>query len=288
MHRSKHHVKEILMRALFFLCACISVFCVVIICYFVLTSGLPAFREIGFADFIFGMEWRPSSGVYGIFPMIVGSVYVSGLAMLIGVPLGLASAVFLAYYCPKKIYSFAKNAVNLMAGIPSVVYGFFGLVVIVPIMQRVFGTNGKGVLTAAIILAIMILPTITGVCESAMRAVDPAYFEGALALGATKESAVFMCASRGARSGILAGIVLAVGRAIGETMAVVMIAGNQPIIPDSVLSGVRTLTSNIILEMGYATDLHREALLATAAVLFVFILLINLSFSLLKRGAKEK
>lgn len=276
------------MRALFFLCACISVLCVGVICYFVLASGLPAFREIGVIDFIFGREWKPSSGVYGIFPMIVGSVYVSGLAMLIGVPLGLAAAVFLAYYCPKKIYAFMKNAVDLMAGIPSVVYGFFGLVAIVPIMQRLFGTNGKGVLTAAVILAIMILPTITGVCESTLRSVDPAYYEGALALGATKESAVFMCASRGARSGILAGIVLAVGRAIGETMAVVMIAGNQPVIPDSVLSGVRTLTSNIIMEMGYATGLHRDALLATAAVLFVFILLINLSFSLLKRGVKEK
>lgn len=279
--------KEKLMKVLFALSAFISIACVILICYFMLSSGIPAIKEIGLGNFIFGKEWKPSSNIYGIFNMIIGSIYVSGLSMLIGVPLGIFTAVYLAFYCPKKIYSIMKNAVDLMAGVPSIVYGFFGLVAIVPIIQKIFDTNGKGILTASLILALMILPTIVGVCESSLKAVDTSYYEGALALGATKETAIFKCTVKGAKSGILAGVVLAIGRAIGETMAVVMIVGNQPILPENVLSGVRTLTTNIIMEMGYATDLHRDALMATAAVLFVFILIINVSFSLLKRGKKN-
>lgn len=207
-------------------------------------------------------------------------------AILIGVPIGILCAVFLAEFCPKKLYKILKPAVELMAGIPSIVYGFFGLVVIVPIMQDLFGGSGKSVLTASVLLGIMILPTIVGVAESSIRAVPRSYYEGALALGATHERSVFKTVVPAAKSGITAGVILGVGRAIGETMAVMMVAGNQAVIPESIFSGVRTLTTNIVMEMGYAQDLHREVLLATGVVLFVFILIINLTFSLIKRKDK--
>ncbi|MBR2383848.1 MAG: phosphate ABC transporter permease subunit PstC, partial [Anaerotignum sp.] len=221
----------------------------------------------------------------GIFPMIVGSVYVTAGAIIVGVPLGILCAVFLAWFCPKKLYKIIKPAVELLAGIPSIVYGFFGLVVLVPIMQNLFGGSGKGVLTASILLGIMILPTIIGVSESSIRAVPQSYYEGSLGLGATHERSVFFAVLPAAKQGILAGVILGVGRAIGETMAVIMVAGNQPVVPGSIFSGVRTMTANIVMEMGYAADLHREALLGTAVVLFVFILIINLCFSMLKRRA---
>ncbi len=176
-----------------------------------------------------------------------------------------------------------KPGIELLAGIPSIVYGFFGLMVIVPIMQNIFGGGGKGLLTASILLGIMILPTIITVSETNIRAVPESYYEGALALGDTHEGAVIKAVVPAAKSGILAGVILGIGRAIGETMAVIMIAGNQPVIPENITSGVRTMTSNIVLEMGYATDLHREALIATGAVLFVFILIINMCFSLIKK-----
>ena len=213
--------------------------------------------------------------------MIIGSLYVTAIAIAIGVPIGVLCAVFMAKYCPKKLYRFIKPAIDLLAGIPSVVYGFFGLVVIVPEVRQIFG-GGKSVFTAAILLAIMILPTVISISEASLRAVPQSYYEGALALGATKERSIFGVSLPSAKSGVSAGIILGIGRAIGETTAIVMIAGNQPIIPESIFSGVRTLTTNIILEMGYAQDLHREALIATAAVLFIFILLINLLFSALK------
>ena len=174
-----------------------------------------------------------------------------------------------------------------MAGIPSIVYGFFGLVVLVPMMQKLTGTSGKGMLTASLLLGIMILPTIIGVSESAIRAVPESYYEGALALGDTHERSVFRAVLPAAKSGIMAGVILGVGRAIGETMAVIMVAGNQPVIPNSILAGVRTLTANIVLEMGYAADLHREALIATGVVLFRFILIINVVFSLVKRRERR-
>ena len=189
----------------------------------------------------------------------------------------------MTYYCPKKLYSVLKPAVGLLAGIPSIVYGFFGLVVIVPIMQKIFSTNGKGILTAALLLGIMILPTIIEVTESSLRAVQESYFEGSLALGATKERTIFKSVMVAAKSGVMSGVILGVGRAIGETMAVIMVAGNQAALPNSILSGVRTLTANIVMEMAYAADLHRDALIATAVVLFVFILIINVCFSLVKR-----
>lgn len=277
----KNRFKEFAMRGVFFIAACVSILAVGLICWFIFSNAFPAIGKIGVKEFLLGTEWRPLNDQYGILPMIVGSLYVTALAIAFGVPLGVLCAVFLAEYCPKKLYAIMKPAVDLLAGIPSVVYGFFALVVIVPAVRNLFG-GGKSVLAAAILLAIMILPTVISVSESALRAVPQSYKEGALALGATKERAVFGVSLPAARSGISAGIILGIGRAVGETTAVVMIAGNQPVIPQSVLQGVRTLTTNIILEMGYAQDLHREALIATAAVLFVFVLLINLLFSALK------
>lgn len=274
------------MQAVFALCACISIIAVALICIFILANGVPAISEIGVFNFIFGKSWKPSQGIYGIFPMIVGSLYVTAGAAIIGVPIGIMCAVFMSKFCPKPLYRILKPCIELLAGIPSIVYGFFGLMVIVPIMQDIFGGNGKGVLTASILLGIMILPTVINVAESSISAVPDSYYEGSLALGATHERSVMKAQLPAAKSGIFAGVVLGIGRAIGETMAVVMVAGNSTVIPNSITSGVRTLTSNIVLEMGYATDLHRGALIGTAVVLFVFILIINLSFSALKNSKK--
>lgn len=276
-------VKEGIMHALFLICACVSILAVVLICVYLFASGVPAIGEIGVTDFLFGTKLKPSSGYYGIFPMIIGSILVTGIAVVIGVPIGILCAVFMSHYCPKKLYRFVKPAINLLAGIPSIVYGFFGLVVIVPIMKELFGGSGKSLLTAGILLGIMILPTVIKTTESSLNAVPKSYYEGALALGATHERSVFFASLPAAKSGILAAIILGVGRAIGETMAVILVAGNQTVIPKSITSGIRTLTSNIVMEMGYAGGLHREALIATGVVLFVFILIINLCFSALKR-----
>lgn len=276
-------VKEGIMHALFLICACVSILAVVLICVYLFASGVPAIGEIGVTDFLFGTKWKPSSGYYGIFPMIIGSILVTGIAVVIGVPIGILCAVFMSHYCPEKLYRFVKPAINLLAGIPSIVYGFFGLLVIVPIMKELFGGSGKSLLTAGILLGIMILPTVIKTTESSLNAVPKSYYEGALALGATHERSVFFASLPAAKSGILAAIILGVVRAIGETMAVILVAGNQTVIPKSITSGIRTLTSNIVMEMGYAGGLHREALIATGVVLFVFILIINLCFSALKR-----
>ena len=275
-------VKELIMKIIFLLSALVSIVAVALICLFLFKNGMTAIVEIGPLEFLLGTKWAPKQELFGVLPMIVGSIYVTIGAIVVGVPIGLLTAVFMARFCPENLYKVLKPAVELLAGIPSIVYGFFGLVVIVPIVWEFFGGSGKGVLTASILLGIMILPTIIGVAESAIRAVPENYFEGALALGATKERSVFTAVLPAAKSGIFAGVILGIGRAIGETMAVVMIAGNQTVIPDEITDGVRTLTANVVLEMGYATGLHREALIATAVILFVFILIINLSFSLLK------
>ena len=280
------YIKEKGMKLLFFLTALVSVAAVILICIFLLASGIPAIREIGIFKFLMGTKWKPANNLYGIFPMIVGSFYVTAGALLIGVPIGILTAVFMARFAPKGIYTPLKSAVNLMAGIPSVVYGFFGLVVLVPFIREAFGGRGMSVLTASVLLGLMILPTIISVSETSIRAVPESYYEGGLALGASHERSVFFTVLPAAKSGIFAGVVLGIGRAVGETMAVMMVAGNQAVIPDSMLSGVRTLTTNIVLEMGYSTDLHREALIGTAVVLFVFILIINLSLSLFKRRVK--
>ncbi|HJA69799.1 MAG TPA: phosphate ABC transporter permease subunit PstC [Firmicutes bacterium] len=278
--------KETAMKIVFLISACVSIIAVVLICVFLFVNGVPAMAEIGFFDFLLGETWRPSSDIYGIMPMILGSIYVTAGAIIVGVPLGLFTAVFMAYFCPPKLYKVLKPAVDLLAGIPSVVYGFFGLVVMVPLVRSTLGGRGTSMLTASLLLGIMILPTIISVSESSIRAVPRSYYEGSLALGATKERSVFFSVLPAAKSGVLAAVVLGIGRAIGETMAVIMVAGNQARMPGGLLEGVRTLTANIVMEMGYAQDLHREALIATAVVLFVFILIINLSLSLLRKRSK--
>ena len=280
-----NHIKEKVMEGVFLFTAVISIIAVALICVFLFANGFPAMQKIGVWQFLSGKVWKPTNNIFGIFPMILGSIYVTGGALLIGVPVGILMSIFMARFCPEKLYRILKPIVDLLAGIPSIVYGFFGLVVLVPFIREHFKGNGNSILTASILLGIMILPTIISVSESSLRAVPESYYEGSLALGATHERSVFSAVFPAARSGILAGIILGVGRAIGETMAVVMIAGNQPILPKSLLSGVRTLTANIVLEMGYATDLHREALIACGVVLFVFILIINLCFSAVKRKA---
>ena len=281
------NIAEKAMEILFFVCACVSVLCVALICIFLFANGIPAIGKIGVGNFLLGNIWKPGSNQYGIFAFIVGSIYVTAGAILIGVPIGVLTAAFMAKFCPKKLYRPLKAGVELLAGIPSVIYGFFGLMVIVPFVREQFrdsfGGNGLSILTAAVLLGLMILPTIINVSEAAIRAVPDKYYQGALALGATHERSVFRTVLPAAKSGIMAGIVLGIGRAIGETMAVIMVVGNQPRMPKGIFEGARTLTANIVIEMGYATGLHREALIATGVVLFVFILLINSLFSLLKR-----
>ena len=278
----KNKYIEQTMRFVFLAAACVSIAATITICIFLFANGVPAMLKIGLKNFIFGLKWKPSIDLYGIFPMIVGSITVTLGALILGVPLGLFTAVFLARYCPKQLYNFFESGVKLLAGIPSVVYGFFGLTVIVPAIRNTFGGNGTSILAASIVLAIMILPTIISVSESSIRAVPSLYFEGSLALGACKERSIFLVELKAAKSGIMAGIIVGVGRAVGETMAVIMVAGNQAILPRSLVKGIRTLTANIVLEMGYAADLHRDALIATSVILFIFILIINLCFSLLK------
>ena len=281
------NLKEKAMHIVFLLTACVSIAAVILICVFLFANGIPAIGKIGVFNFLLGTKWHPENNVYGIFPMILGSIYVTAGALIIGVPIGLLTSIFMARFCPKRIYKPIKAGIDLMAGIPSVVYGFFGLVVIVPFVRDNFGGRGFSVLTASILLGLMILPTIISVAESSIRAVPESYYEGALSLGASHERSVFFTVVPAAKSGILAGIVLGIGRAIGETMAVMMVAGNQAVIPKSLTDGVRTLTTNIVMEMGYSADLPREALIATAVVLFVFILIINLTFSVLKRRSDK-
>ena len=278
---------EKIMHVVFLLAACASILAVILICAFLFVNGIPTIGKIGLGNFVLGKIWMPKSGIFGIFPMIIGSIYVTAGAILVGVPVGILAAIYMAKFCNEKVYKIVKPAVDLLAGIPSVVYGFFGMVVLVPAFRNIFG-NGNCVFTASILLGIMILPTIIGTTESAIRAVPTHYYEGALALGATHERSIFTVVIPAAKSGVLAGIVLGIGRAIGETMAVIMIVGNQPRIAQNILQGMRTLTGNIVLEMGYATGLHREALIATGVVLFVFILIINFSVAMLKRRTEHE
>lgn len=281
------NLKEKGMKLVFLLAACTSVAAVFLICFFLFANGLPAMGKIGPLKFLFGTTWMPSNNQYGILPMIVGSFYVTGGAIVLGVPIALFTSVFMARYCPKEIYRPLKSGIELMAGVPSIVYGFFGLILIVPMIRENFGGKGSSMLAASLLLGMMILPTIIGPAEAALRSVPESYYEGSLALGATKERTIFFVMLPAAKSGILAAVVLGIGRAIGETMAVIMVAGNQPRMPEGLLKGVRTLTTNIVMEMGYATGLHRESLIATAVVLFVFILIINLSLSVLNRRAEH-
>ncbi|MFV0401473.1 MAG: phosphate ABC transporter permease subunit PstC [Oscillospiraceae bacterium] len=273
-------------QALFLLCALMSVIALCTICFFIFKGAVPAIREIGLWDFISGSVWKPNNKpqAFGIFNMIVGSLYVTAGGILMGVPVGVLAAVYMARLCPRKIYPVLSQAVSLLAGIPSIIYGFFGMMVIVPFIQKSLGGNGNSVLAASIVLAVMILPTIISISEASLRALPEEYHEGALALGATREASAYLVMLPAARSGVVTAIMLGIGRAIGETIAVVMVAGNASILPESVLKPVRTLTSNIVLEMNYASGLHFDALIATAAVLFLFILLLNVSLRLLTKG----
>jgi len=283
-----NHFKEKAMKCVFLIAACTSVLAVFLICAFLFANGIPAIGKIGPLKFLLGTKWKPSNNIFGILPMIVASIYVNCRCYSSGcADLHYLLQVFMARYCPKKIYRPLKSGIELMAGVPSIVYGFFGLVLIVPLIRQTFGGTGTSMLAACVLLGMMILPTIIGVTESAIRSVPESYYEGSLALGATKERSIFCVMLPAAKSGILAAVVLGIGRAIGETMAVVMVAGNQPRMPQGILKGVRTMTANIVTEMGYATGLHREALIATAVVLFIFILIINLSLSLLNRRAEH-
>ena len=288
MKHNLHAIREGTMKVVFLLTACISILAVALICIFLFANGIPTMHKIGLGKFLFGMTWAPNQELYGIFPMIVGSLYVTAGAMIVGVPGGLLTALYLSRFARGRTGSFLRSGVELLAGIPSVVYGFFGLVIIVPFVRLLGPGTGLSVLAASLILGIMILPTVITVAQSALDAVPARYYEGALALGVDHEHAVFKVVAPAAASGIMAAIVLGLGRAIGETMAVVMVAGNMPIIPDSLLSGVRTMTANIVLEMGYAADLHREALIATGVVLFVFILLITMLLNVIRKRGEAR
>ena len=278
--------KEFAAKVLFALSASTAIIAVALICIFLFMQGLPAIAYIGIIDFLTGTEWRPTWNppLYGILPMIIGSIYVTAGAIILGVPVGIFAAVFMAKFCPRRIYRALKGAINLLAGIPSVVYGYFGMVVLVPFVRENFGGNGNSILTASILLAMMILPTIITISENSIRAIPSEIYEGAVALGVSHENAIFKVVLPAAKSGVMSSVILGIGRAIGETMAVRMVAGNQAVMrmPHEFLSGVRTLTSNVVIELGYAYGSHRDALIATGVVLFVFLLIINLLFSLLK------
>ena len=282
---SSGQIREFAARMVFTLTACISILAVALICVFLFVNGVPGMAKIGIWDFLSGQKWKPGNEIFGVLPFIMGSIYVTAGALIVGVPAGLLTALFMSRFAPKRVVRIMRPAVSLLAGIPSVVYGFFGLVVVVPLVRETLGGTGSSLLTGCILLGMMILPTIITVSESALNAVPASYYEGALALGATHERSVFHVVLPAAKSGVMAAVILGVGRAIGEATAVMMVAGNRVTMPKSLLKGVRTLTSNIVMEMGYATDLHREALIATAVVLFVFILIINVLTSILKRRA---
>lgn len=282
-------VRETVMKYVFLISALISVLSIILIFYFIFSGGLPFILRQGVWGFLTGTNWRPTASQpeFGIMPMIVGSLIVTGGAILIGVPIGVLTAVYMVFYCPKAYYRYAKSAINLMAAIPSIVYGFFALQIFVPFF-RIMGRSGMNMVTASLLLGIMILPTIIGLSESAIRNVPKSYYQGAIGLGTTHERAILTVVVPAAKNGILSAIILGIGRAIGETMAVILVAGNQPRIPTELNQGVRTLTTNIVMEMAYATGQHREALIATAVVLFVFILIINLFFTRVKnKGGKR-
>jgi phosphate transport system permease protein len=289
------NIKEHGAHAVFLLCAVAAVAALALIFWFLIWNGSPAIREIGLINFLRGRDWRPQNipMQLGIFPMIVSSLAMTAGALVIGVPIGIFTAMFLAFFCPAWLYTIIKPVMNLLAGIPSVVFGFFGMVVIVPVIReisiaRTGGGSGLSLLAGMILLGIMILPTIINISESSLRAVPKTYYEGALALGASHTRACFAILLPAAKSGVFASVILGIGRAVGETMAVVLVAGNQARVPDSIFQGVRTMTANIVIEMGYADGLHRQALIATGIILLVFILIINIIFTLVTRGAKEE
>ena len=282
-----NHIKEKVMEGVFLFTAVISIIAVALICVFLFANGFPAMQKIGVWQFLSGKVWKPTNNIFGIFPMILGSIYVTGGALLIGVPIGILMSIFMARFCPEKLYRILKPIVDLLAGIPSIVYGFFGLVVLVPFIREHFKGNGNSILTASILLGIMILPTIIGVSESAIRAVENSYYEGALALGATHERSVFCAVLPAAKSGIMTAIVLGIGRALGEAMAISLVSGSAVNIPLP-FNSVRFLTTAIVSDMSYSQGTHRQVLFTIGLVLFVFIMVINLILTrLIKKGEQE-
>lgn len=263
-------VKRILMLTAFS-----AISALLLIALFILSEGLPFIFKYGLKEFLFSSEWQPHLGKFGIYPMIVASLWVTLGAMIVGAPLGVAGALFLSEYVPKSVMRIVKPTIELLAAIPSVVYGFIGVMVLAPMIRDNFGGPGLSLLAASIILGIMILPTVISISIDSILAVPQSYREGSLALGATIWQTIHMVTIKASKSGIIASIILGMGRAIGETMAVIMVAGNSVNIPHSPLDSVRTLTANIALEMSYATGLHRQALFATGVILFVVIIILN-------------
>lgn len=277
-------VKRILMATAFS-----AISALLLIALFIISEGLPFIFKYGLKEFLFSSEWQPHLGKFGIYPMIVASLWVTLGAMVVGAPLGVAGALFLSEYVPKSIMNIIKPTIELLAAIPSVVYGFIGVMVLAPLIRDNFGGPGLSLLSASIILGIMILPTVISISIDSILAVPQSYREGSLALGATTWQTIHMVIVKASKSGIIASIILGMGRAIGETMAVIMVAGNSVNIPHSPLDSVRTLTANIALEMSYATGLHRQALFATGVILFIVIIILNsiASVAIRKRMVKR-
>ncbi|MCL2055859.1 MAG: phosphate ABC transporter permease subunit PstC [Oscillospiraceae bacterium] len=279
----KNGFKDKLSERVFLALALSSISAIALITVFIVIQGAPIIGKVGLRDFIFGMTWAPSQGKFGIFPMIIGSLSVTLGAVVLGVPVGICGAVFLAEFAPAAVRNLFRPAIQLLAGIPSVVYGFWGLIFIVPFIRDNLGGPGLSILAGSIVLAIMILPTIITISEVQILALPRQYKEGALALGMTHWQAIYSVQLPAAKSGIVAAVVLGIGRAMGETMAVIMVLGNAPGIPTSILDPVRTLTTNIGIEMGYAAGDHRQALFATGIVLFVIIMILNITAQFITR-----
>ena len=283
-------VKEQVMRWVFGATAAFSIAAVALICVFLFLNGLPFFTKYDLGAFLSGTTWKPANNIFGILPMIVGSLYVTGGALLFGAPVGILAGIYLARFCPIRLRKIIEPMIGLMAGVPSIVYGFFGLTTLVPLIREMFGGRGRGqcILTASLLLGIMILPTIIQLTSAAVKAVPNSYYEGSLALGATDERSVFRATVPAAKSGILASVVLAIGRAIGEAMAITLVSGSSVNFPLP-FNSVRFLTTAIVAEMGYASGLHREVLFTIGLVLFAFIMIINIGLnSILKKGEKTK
>ena len=283
------NTKERFGEILFLISAAMSVVLILLIIFFIFRSGIGFVSKYGLVPFLTGQKWAPTAkpASFGILPMIVGSLIVTAVSTLIALPFGLAVSIFMAYYADKS-YNFLKSLINLLAAIPSVVYGFFAMVVLAPRIGKIFHTQQYNMLTASILLSIMILPTMVNISENSLRQVPKVFYTGSLALGATKEETIHHVMIPYAKSGIFSSIILAIGRAIGETMAVYLVVGNQPRMPESILKGARTLTTNIVLEMGYASGMHRESLIATGMVLFFFILIINIIFNIIRSKSESK
>ncbi len=269
-----------------FVCAFASIVILGAIAVFIFKEGLPAFRQVGIIDFLFGTEWRPGQDQYGILPMIIGSIAVTAGAMLLSIPLGVGCAILLAEVAPFKVRQFLRPAVELLVGIPSVVYGLIGMLLVVPAIRHIGGT-GFSIAAASIVLTAMVLPTVISITEDSIRAVPRGYKEGSLAMGATQWQTIWHVLLPAARSGIIAAVILGMGRAIGETMAMIMVIGNSIQIPNSPLDSARTLTGNIAVEINYATGVHESALFATGVVLFFLIIILNsVALLVLKRGGR--